>query len=113
MDEEGKQRVRPGPPPNGRAVRRRTTAVGARNIAVSCDTVLATGPGDAIHRRRTLPIRGGLKRGEARDHGEGPFQVVSHPQGVKDLITNELIDDINKFDAAKIAADAKATKPGK
>ena len=28
----------------------------------------------------------------------------------RDLITNELIDDINKFDAAKIAAEAKAYK---
>jgi NitT/TauT family transport system substrate-binding protein len=29
----------------------------------------------------------------------------------KDLITNELIDEINRFDAAKITAEAKAYKP--
>jgi hypothetical protein len=29
----------------------------------------------------------------------------------KDLITNELIDEINKFDAAKVTAEAKAWKP--
>ena len=28
----------------------------------------------------------------------------------RDLITNELIDDINKFDAAKVAAEAKGYK---
>ena len=29
----------------------------------------------------------------------------------KDLVTNELIDEINRFDSAKIAADARAYKP--
>jgi hypothetical protein len=31
----------------------------------------------------------------------------------RDLITNELVDDINKFDAAKITAEAKAYKAGR
>ena len=30
---------------------------------------------------------------------------------VKDLITNELIDEIKKFDPAKVATEAKAYKP--
>ena len=29
-----------------------------------------------------------------------------------DLITNELIDEINKFDAAKVTAEAKAYRAG-
>ena len=32
---------------------------------------------------------------------------------VKDLVTNELIDEINRFDPARIAAEAKAWRPGK
>jgi len=37
--------------------------------------------------------------------------VIKEKVGAKDLITNELIDEINKFDAGKIAAEAKTYKP--
>jgi len=37
--------------------------------------------------------------------------VIKDKVDAKDLITNELIDEINKFDASKIAAEAKAYKP--
>ena len=37
-------------------------------------------------------------------------QGASHNRGVNDLITNQLIDEINRFDAAKITAEAKAYK---
>jgi len=37
--------------------------------------------------------------------------VIKEKVGAKDLITNELIDEINKFDAGKIAAEAKTHKP--
>jgi NitT/TauT family transport system substrate-binding protein len=36
--------------------------------------------------------------------------VIKEKVGAKDLITNELIDEINKFDAGKIAAEAKTYK---
>ncbi|HEV8725562.1 MAG TPA: ABC transporter substrate-binding protein [Candidatus Binatia bacterium] len=39
--------------------------------------------------------------------------VIKDKVEAKDLITNELIDEINKFDAGKIVAEAKAYKPGK
>jgi NitT/TauT family transport system substrate-binding protein len=39
--------------------------------------------------------------------------VIKEKVDAKDLITNELIEEINKFDAGKIAAEAKAYKPGK
>jgi NitT/TauT family transport system substrate-binding protein len=37
--------------------------------------------------------------------------VIKEKVDAKDLITNDLIDEINKFDAGKIAAEAKAYKP--
>ena len=37
--------------------------------------------------------------------------VIKEKVDAKDLITNELIDEINKFDAGKIVAEAKAYKP--
>jgi NitT/TauT family transport system substrate-binding protein len=37
--------------------------------------------------------------------------VIKDKVDAKDLITNELIDEINKFDASKISAEAKAHKP--
>jgi NitT/TauT family transport system substrate-binding protein len=37
--------------------------------------------------------------------------VIKEKVDAKDLITNELIDEINKFDPGKIAAEAKAYKP--
>jgi NitT/TauT family transport system substrate-binding protein len=37
--------------------------------------------------------------------------IIKQPVDVKDLITNELIDEINRFDADKVAAEAKAYKP--
>ena len=39
--------------------------------------------------------------------------VIKDKVDAKDLITNELIDEINKFDPTKIAAGAKAYKPAK
>jgi hypothetical protein len=39
--------------------------------------------------------------------------VIKEKVDAKDLITNELIDEINKFDTGKIVAEAKAYKPGK
>jgi NitT/TauT family transport system substrate-binding protein len=36
--------------------------------------------------------------------------IIKQKVDAADLVTNELIDDINKFDAAKIAAEAKAYK---
>ncbi len=39
--------------------------------------------------------------------------LIKQKADVHDLITNELIGEINSFDAAKIAAEAKAFKPGK
>jgi len=37
--------------------------------------------------------------------------VIKEKVDAKDLITNELIDEINKFDPGKIGAEAKAYKP--
>jgi len=37
--------------------------------------------------------------------------VIKEKVDAKDLITNELIDEINKFDSAKIASEARAYKP--
>jgi NitT/TauT family transport system substrate-binding protein len=37
--------------------------------------------------------------------------VIKEKVDAKDLITNELIDEINKFDTGKIVAEAKAYKP--
>jgi NitT/TauT family transport system substrate-binding protein len=47
-----------------------------------------------------------------RDYVEFLFKwaVIKQKVETSDLITNELIDEINKFDAAKIAADARAYK---
>ncbi len=39
--------------------------------------------------------------------------IAKQKVDVKDLITNELIDEINTFDPAKVAADARAYKAGK
>ena len=39
--------------------------------------------------------------------------LIKEKVDVRDLITNELIGEINTFDATKIAAEAKAYKPGK
>jgi len=39
------------------------------------------------------------------------WHIVKDKVTAKDLITNELIDEINKFDAAKVTAEAKAWKP--
>ena len=36
--------------------------------------------------------------------------VIKEKVEASDLVTNELIDEINKFDAAKVAAEAKAYK---
>src|SRR5437762_4696802 len=39
------------------------------------------------------------------------WHVIKDKVAGKDLITNDLIDEINKFDPAKVAAEAKAWKP--
>ncbi len=39
--------------------------------------------------------------------------IIKEKVDAKDLITNELIDEINRFDASKIAAEAKGYKPGR
>ena len=39
--------------------------------------------------------------------------IAKQKVDVRDMITNELIDEINKFDPAKVAADAGAYKAGK
>jgi len=39
--------------------------------------------------------------------------VIKQRVETSDLITNELIDEINRFDAAKIAADAKTYTYGR
>ena len=38
------------------------------------------------------------------------IRIIKQPVKAADLITNGLIADINKFDAAKITAEAKAYK---
>jgi NitT/TauT family transport system substrate-binding protein len=65
--------------------------------------------------------KAGVKRwGESSEANYAAYAVFLLKWGVikekvdaKDLITNELIDEINQFDAAKIVAEAKAYKPGK
>jgi len=65
--------------------------------------------------------KAGVKRwGESSETNYAAYAVFLLKWGVikekvdaKDLITNELIDEINKFDVGKILADAKAYKPGK
>jgi NitT/TauT family transport system substrate-binding protein len=37
--------------------------------------------------------------------------IIKQPVDAKDLVTNELIDEINRFDATKVAAEAKAYTP--
>jgi len=39
--------------------------------------------------------------------------IIKEKVDVKDLITNELVDEINRFDAREIAAEARAYKPGR
>ena len=39
--------------------------------------------------------------------------IIKEKVDAKDLITNELIDEINQFDVGKIVTEAKAYKPGK
>ena len=39
------------------------------------------------------------------------WHIVKDKVTAKDLVTNELIDEINTFDAAKVTAEAKAWKP--
>lgn len=41
------------------------------------------------------------------------WAIIKEKVDVKDLITNELIGEINRFDAGKIAAEAKAYRPSK
>ena len=39
------------------------------------------------------------------------WNVIKEKVSGKDLVTNDLIDEINRFDASKVAAEAKAWKP--
>ena len=65
--------------------------------------------------------KAGVKRwGESSETNYATYAVFLLKWGVikekvdaKDLITNELIDEINKFDAGKIIAEARAHKPSK
>lgn len=60
--------------------------------------------------------KGGVKRwGESSEANYAEYLEFLHKWGVisakvspQDLITNELIDEINKFDSAKVVTDAKA-----
>jgi NitT/TauT family transport system substrate-binding protein len=64
------------------------------------------------------PERGGVKRwGENSELNYASYMdfllkwgVIKQKVDVKDVVTNELIDDINKFDASKVVAEAKAYK---
>ena len=38
------------------------------------------------------------------------WKVIKEKVPATDLVTNDLIDDINRFDARQIAADARAAK---
>ena len=38
--------------------------------------------------------------------------IIKQPVTAHELVTNELIDDINHFDAEKIAAEARAYRTG-
>jgi len=55
-------------------------------------------------------LRGTLIDGPRRDIVL-KWHVIKDKVAGKDLVTNELIDEINKFDPAKVAAEAKAWKP--
>jgi NitT/TauT family transport system substrate-binding protein len=39
------------------------------------------------------------------------WHIIKQKVSARDLVTNELIDEINKFDAAKVAAEARAWQP--
>jgi len=63
--------------------------------------------------------RGGVKRwGENSEKNYADYAdfllkwgVIKQKVNVKDLVTNELIDEINKFDESRIVAEAKAYRP--
>jgi NitT/TauT family transport system substrate-binding protein len=63
--------------------------------------------------------KGGVKRwGESSDANYTAYldfllkwSVIEKKVAAQDLITNELIDEINNFDSSKIVADAAAYKP--
>ncbi len=65
--------------------------------------------------------KAGVKRwGESSEANYGAYAqfmlkwgIIKQPVEGRDLITNELIDEINKFDPAQIAAEARAYKPGR
>jgi len=65
--------------------------------------------------------KAGVKRwGESSEANFGSYAdfllkwgVIKEKVDTRDLITNELIDEINQFDAGKIVAEAKAYKSGK
>jgi len=65
--------------------------------------------------------KAGVKRwGESSEANYGAYAqfmlkwgIIKQPVEGRDLITNELIDEINKFDPGQIAAEARAYKPGR
>ena len=88
-----------------------------------CEFVSVVGP-SGCGKSTLLKILAGIlpaSSGDARLRGtliDGPrrdivlkWHVIKDKVAGKDLVTNELIDEINKFDPAKVAAEAKAWKP--
>jgi NitT/TauT family transport system substrate-binding protein len=63
--------------------------------------------------------KAGVKRwGESSEANYGAYAqfmlkwgIIKQPVDARDLITNELIDEINRFDPDRVAAEAKAYKP--
>jgi NitT/TauT family transport system substrate-binding protein len=63
--------------------------------------------------------KAGVKRwGESSEANYGAYAqfmlkwgIIKQPVEARDLITNELIDEINRFDPDRVAAEAKAYKP--
>ncbi len=64
--------------------------------------------------------KAGVKRwgenSEANDQAYADFMlrtgIIKQPVTAQDLVTNDLIDEINRFDPEKIAAEARAYKVG-
>jgi NitT/TauT family transport system substrate-binding protein len=65
--------------------------------------------------------KAGVKRwGENSEANYGAYAqfmlkwgIIKQPVEARDLITNELVDEINKFDPGQIAAEARAYKPAR
>src|SRR5204863_7698989 len=86
--------------------------------------ILASSSGEALLRgtliagpRRDIGVVGVKRWGENSEANYAAYADFMHKYGIikdkisaKDLITNDLIDAINRFDASKVAAEAKAYK---